>query len=153
MRTDRTLRLGGKPPIARLAVAEVLPHRLARRRGIARGDRVADRDMLPLESFEISALALRAMGCDPDALARDDEATEIFEEMRKLRVAGRRGDGAVKREILVDRRLAAHQRSVDRAERLPDPPAGCRSAAARGKTGGFDIDAGSSLHDCPTFRT
>src|SRR5260370_38557492 len=67
-------RLGGQPPVARLAVAEMLPHRVTRRRRVARGDRVADRDMRALEGFEISPLALRAVRRDPGALTRADEA-------------------------------------------------------------------------------
>src|SRR6202023_2903870 len=113
--------LGGEPPIARLTVAEVLPHRLARRRRIARRDRGKDRDMLTLKGFEIGPLAFGTVRGDPDALAGNDEASEIFKKMWELRVAGRRGDHPMKREILVDRALATFQGRIDRGERPADP--------------------------------
>src|SRR6202035_3166282 len=99
----------------------MLPHRLARRRRIARRDRGKDRDMLTLKGFEIGALAFGTVCRDPDALAGNDEASEIFEEMRELRVAGRRGDHPMKRKILVDRALAAFQGRIDRGECTADP--------------------------------
>ena len=103
--------------------------------------------MLALEGFEIGALALRPMRGDADALPRDDEAAEIFEKMRELRVAGRRGDRPVKGEILVDRAFAADQRGLDRRQRLGDPPPRGGRAAIRRQSGGLDLDAGAQLHD------
>src|SRR5262249_26351602 len=102
------LRFGSESPIAHLAVVEVPAHRVARRRGMAAGDRVADRDVLELEGFEIGALPFGPVRRDADALPRDDEAAEIFEKMRELRIAGRGSDRAMEGEIRLDRRLAPH---------------------------------------------
>jgi hypothetical protein len=96
----------------------VLPHGVARSFGVTGQDRFADRDMLALKGFEISALTLRPVRCHPNALPRDDEAAEIFKKVRELWIAGRGGDRAVKREIFLDCRLAAPQRLIaDRRHR------------------------------------
>src|SRR5580704_12203925 len=108
--------LFGKTAIAHLAVRQVPAHRFARRCRVARPDRAIDRAVLVLDHFEIGALAFGAMGSDADGLPRDDEATEIFVKPRELRIAGRRGDGAVEGEILVDGTFAAPDRGIDDGE-------------------------------------
>src|SRR5579859_1239427 len=100
-------------------------HRLSRRGTIPARNPRRDRRVFALEGREIGALAFRAMRRDPDALPGNDEATEIFEEMRELQIAGRHGAGAVKGEILVDRALAAVERRIDRCKRLNDPASSC----------------------------
>ena len=47
--------------------------------------------MLALKDFEVGPLAFRTVRGDSDALPWDDKASEILEEMRELRIAGRRG--------------------------------------------------------------
>src|SRR5579863_6625404 len=75
--------LGREPAVALLAVAEMHAHRLARRAGVLAGDRGADDGVFALEGFEVGALAFRAVRGDPDALPRNDETAEIFEEVRE----------------------------------------------------------------------
>src|SRR5580700_5767495 len=99
--------------------------------------------MLALKGLEISALPLGTVRRDPDALARDDEAPEIFEKVRELRIAGRGGDGAVKREILGDCGLATHQRGIDRRKGLADASPRRRRAAAGCQPGSLHLDAGA----------
>src|SRR5258708_34855699 len=104
-------------------------HRLARPGAIALCYLGGNRLMFPLEGFEVGALAFRAMRGDPDALPRDNEAPKIFKDMGELRIAGRRCDGAMKGEILVDRTFATIHRGIDRRERLADPTSSSRGAA------------------------
>src|ERR1700687_3337906 len=99
--------------------------------------------MLALEGFKIGALAFGSMRGDADALARNDEAPEIFEDMRKLRIVGRRRDGAVKGEILVDRALAAVERRIDRRERLTDSTASRQRTALGRQSRRLDLNAGA----------
>ena len=83
-----------------------------------------------------------------DGLARNDEAAEILEEAPELRIAGGIGDAAMKREILVDRVLAAldaRRRSASRQSTILRTCGGRR--ALGGKPGGLDLDAGAQLHD------
>src|SRR3982074_585144 len=89
-RTGNVRHLGGKAAVARLAVAEMAPHRRARSGRIAGRDRVVDRHMFALRGLKIGALPFRPMRGHPNALTRNDEAAEIFEEMQELGVAGRR---------------------------------------------------------------
>src|SRR5262249_61226575 len=53
--------------------------------------------------------ATLARGADrhPDGLPRDDEAAEVIEKARELRIAGGVRNPAVKGEILIDCRIAA----------------------------------------------
>ena len=91
-----------------------MSHCPARGRGVAGFDRRQNCAMFPLDHFEISALAFALMDCDADALAGDDEAAEIVEKAQELQVVGCGGDGAVKREVFVDRGFTALDRGVDR---------------------------------------
>ena len=101
--------------------------------GILVGDAGHDAQMLMLNAFEISPPLGRCVNRKPHALARDDVAAEKGQEARKLPVAGGLGDGAMEREILGDRALAAMQGVVDGAPGAADrgnlPARGARSAA------------------------
>ena len=65
--------------------------------------------MLLLDAHQIVPLLLRRAHGHAHALARNDVAAEVFEELGEARVAGGLGDGAMEGEVLVDGALAARE--------------------------------------------
>src|ERR1043166_6876755 len=102
-----------EPLIALAAVRQMAVHGRARLSDRLGTDRLQDRQVLLLDGVQVGEPLGRAAG-DADGLARDDEAAEIFEEARELRIARRFRDAAVEREILVDGGFAALDRPADR---------------------------------------
>src|SRR5512145_633454 len=94
---------GGERLVALAAVEQMALHCGARRRNCMRADRPHDRLVLLLDALQIGLPFLGGTERPPHGLARDDEAAEIFEKADELRIAGRLGDAAVERKILVDR--------------------------------------------------
>ena len=142
-------RLGGELPIALAAVAEMAAHGGTRAAApCARGSRLKIARCSSWIICEIGALALGAAGrLDAHALARNDEAAEIFEESDELRIAGGLGDGAMKGEILVDRRLAARDRRVDRPSARSPIARSLRRRCALGREARrLDLDRHAQLH-------
>src|SRR5690349_18208229 len=84
-------------------------------------------------------------------LPRDDEPPEMFQEAAELRIAGGIRDAAMKREILIDRVLAALERAIDHAQTIEEMAnLGWRSAI-RGQACRLDFDARAQLHDLEHF--
>src|SRR6478609_7142354 len=137
--------LAGEPLIALAAVEQMPAHRRARLRDRAGTDRLHDVAMFLLEGFAVDALGHARTAAD--RLPRDDEAAKMFEKPPELRVAGRVGDAAMEREILIDAIGAPPDRGADGIEAVDDLADLRRRGPFRGEPGGFYFDAGAQLHD------
>src|SRR3979411_2849267 len=136
--------LAGQPLIALAAVEQVPAHRAARLRDCTGADRLHDVAVLLLERFAVDALWHPRPAAD--RLPRDDEAAEMFQEAPELRVAGRVGDAAMERKILVDPIGPAPDRGGDGIETLDDLADLRRRRPLGGEPGGFDLYPGAQLH-------
>src|ERR1700744_2683087 len=87
-----------KPAIALERAGEMVAHGAPRLDRIAGGDAPDDAAVLLLDALEIGAPLGRRIGLETHVLAGNDVAAEEGEEARKLRVAGRLGDGAMESE-------------------------------------------------------
>src|SRR5205085_3721121 len=96
---------------------EMVPHRLARRFRLARGDGVVDALMLFLDEREVSALAAHALGQAGDRAPRNEMAADELQEAREFRIAGRLRNRAVKTDVLLDRRAIGFDRLRERLQR------------------------------------
>src|SRR5438552_11750046 len=93
----------GELAVAVERAREVAAHGVARGLGVAGGDGIGDAAVLFLDQREIGALAAHALGQAADGAPRDEMAADELQEAREFRIAGGFGDGAMEREIFVDR--------------------------------------------------
>src|SRR5215470_667228 len=107
------LRGGGELPVALAAFHEMQAHGGARAGTVVLLDRVVNGAMLVLERVEVGARSR-----DTHGLARNDEASEIFEEARELRVSRGLRDSTMEEVVFVDRRFIARDGAVHRGERV-----------------------------------
>src|SRR3954470_20880392 len=141
------LALGGKLAVTLERAGEMPPHRLARRSGIALPDRLEDALVLLLNQREVGLLPAHALGQPADHAPRDEVAADELEEARKFRIAGRIRNGAVEREVLVDRRLPGHRGVLDCLQRKADPAQLRARGTLGGDAGRLDLDPETKLHD------
>ena len=136
--------LPGQPLIALAAVEQVPAHRRARLRDRSGANRLHDVAVLLLERFAVGALWHSRPASD--RLPRDDEAAEVFQEAPELWVAGRVGNAAMERKILIDSIRAAPDRGADGIEAVDDLADLHRRRPLGGEPGGFDLNPGAQLH-------
>src|SRR5258708_38169743 len=98
--------------------------------------------MLPLERVQVGARSGHA-----HRLARNDEAAEILEKTRELRVASRLRDRPMKEIILVDRGFIAGDGAIHGGKRLADAAELLRGRALRRQAGRLDLDGHAKLHE------
>src|SRR5712692_2848856 len=112
---SRLAELHRKLLIAAAAVEQVPAHGGTRLRHRTASDRLHDLPVFLLERLAIDLS--RHPRAPANGLARNDQAAQMLQKASELRVAGGIGDAAVKREVLVDRVLAALDRDQARRER------------------------------------
>src|ERR1700694_1810880 len=117
MRATPLLCVAPRGVVALERASEVATHRLARRFRIAALDRLADPAMLFLDQAEVGAPAAHLLGQPAYRAPGNQVPADELQEARELRVAGRLGDGAVQRQILVDCVLAGGRGGVPGPER------------------------------------
>src|SRR5262249_51822293 len=111
--------LGGELLVTLAAVNQMALHCRARLRHRANLDRLHDLLMLLLKGTELHAPLDRRFPL-PDRPPGNDEAAEIFEKARELRIPRGVGYRTVKREVLIDRTLAALDCRLDGIEFFRD---------------------------------
>ena len=108
-----------------------------------RADSGHDLAMLVLNAIEIGPPLFCGSDRHPDGLTRNDEAAEVIEEARELRIAGCLRDPAVKGEVLIDSGITASDRGSDGLIGVLDATQiGGRRPLGR-KTRRLDLDPGA----------
>src|SRR5919109_5399849 len=116
-------------------------HGFARGTGGAAADRIVYAPVLGLDHLEIGAPAAHALGQAAHRASRNEMAADELQEARKLGIARRLRDGAMKGEVLVDGVLVLLGGALDCFERKADR-ANLRAARALGgEPRRLDLDA------------
>src|SRR3954467_13602613 len=110
-------------------------HGLARRARRAVADRREDPAMLFLDELEVSLAAAHAFGQPAHRTPRYEMPADELQKARELGIAGGIRNGAVKGEVLIDRRFARGRGALDRLERSADRLDLRTRSALRGEAG------------------
>src|SRR4051812_12012790 len=100
-------------------------------------DRLDDQLMLLLDAFEIALLQLALVVEGADALARNDQPTEKFQETDEARILCADGDGEMEIEIFLDRAVALDDGAGEDVGGFGDCPDLRGAGAFAGDGGGF----------------
>src|SRR5262249_8535354 len=118
--SSRLLLLVRELAIAPERAGQMAPHGVARALRVAGGDGVVDATVLFLDQREIGALPAHALGQPAHRAPRYQVAADELQEARELGIAGRLRDGAVQRDVLLDRTALVGDRLVERVQRRGD---------------------------------
>src|SRR4029077_16794648 len=108
-------------------------------------DRLNDLLVLLLEDIELNA-ALGQICALPDRSARNDEAAEVLQEARELRIPGGSGNRTMECKILIHRAVAAVDRCLNGIESVADLFDVCRGSTLGRQSRCFDLVPGAECH-------
>src|SRR6476660_1156078 len=131
--------LRGQFPVALATVKQMALHRCARLRDCTGLDRLNDLLVLLLEDIELNA-ALGQICALPDRSARNDEAAEVLQEARELRIPRGSANRTMERKIPVHRAVAAVDRCLNGTEPVDDLFDVCGGSAFGSVVFGDDLD-------------